>query len=52
VYIKHGLQARTFYVDADGTGSAVQEITFQAPVDRFGLYLLQGLKSLESIVWK
>jgi hypothetical protein len=51
-YLKFGLRARTLYVDSDGSGSAVQEITFQAPTDRFKQNVVQGTKSLESIVWK
>jgi hypothetical protein len=52
LFLKHALHARTLYVDTDGTGSAVQEITFQAPNARFVKNLLQGVKSLESIIWK
>jgi hypothetical protein len=52
LFLNHGLQARTLYVDSDGTGSAVQEITFQAPSTRFANNMLQGIKSLESIIWK
>jgi hypothetical protein len=52
LFLKHDLQVRTLYVDSDGTGSAVQEITFQTPKDRFVKNMLQGIKSLESIIWK
>jgi len=52
VFLEFNLQVRTLYVDSDGTGSAVQEISFQAPKDRFVKYLLPGTKSLETITWK
>jgi len=51
-YLQQGLQARTLFVDSDGTGSAVQEITFQAPVNSFSKGIVDGAKSLESIEWK
>jgi hypothetical protein len=46
------LRARTLYVDSDGTGSAVQEITFQAPTSSFNKNIVQGTRSLDSITWK
>jgi len=52
IFLKFNLQARTLYVDSDGTGSAVQEISFQTPVDRFIKYVLPGTRCLESILWK
>jgi len=51
-YLNFGLRSRTLYVDSDGTGSAVQEIAFQAPKDLFNKNVVQGTKSLESINWK
>lgn len=51
-YINHDLQARTLYVDTDSTGSAIQEITFQTPVDKRSKYFTSGIKALESIKWK
>jgi hypothetical protein len=51
-YLKFGLRARTMYVDSDGTGGAVQEITFQAPTNVFKQNIIQGTKSLESVTWK
>lgn len=51
-YAKHKLMARTLFVDSDNTGSAVQEITFQAPSDKFMKNIPKGAKALESIQWK
>jgi hypothetical protein len=51
-FLKYGLRARTLYVDSDGTGSAVQEVTFQAPTDRFNKNTVKGTQSLNSITWK
>lgn len=51
-YPKHGLSARTIFVDTDGTGSAVQEITFQAPKAEFIKNSASSLKAFESIKWK
>lgn len=51
-YLKHGLYARTMYVDSDKTGSVVQEITFQTPMSKLTSYLAKGVKSQESIAWK
>ncbi|MBZ0186660.1 MAG: hypothetical protein K8F91_10460 [Candidatus Obscuribacterales bacterium] len=51
-YLKHDLQARTIYIDADGSGSAVQEVTFQTPPDKVNQHFLSGVQALESIKWK
>lgn len=51
-YPQHGLSARTVFVDSDGTGSAVQEITFQAPTAEFFKNSAASLNSLKSIKWK
>lgn len=46
------LRARTVFVDADETGSVVQEITFQVPSSKIGKHYASGVKALESIQWK
>ncbi len=51
-YPQHGLSARTVFVDSDGTGSAVQEITFQAPTAEFFKNTAVSLNALKSIKWK
>jgi hypothetical protein len=51
-YPHHGLSARTIFVDSDGTGSAVQEITFQAPTAEFFKNTTASLNALKSIKWK
>ena len=51
-YPQHGLSARTVFVDSDGTGSAVQEITFQAPTAEFFKNTSASLNALKSIKWK
>ncbi len=51
-YPHHGLSARTVFVDSDGTGSAVQEITFQAPTAEFFKNTAASLNALKSIKWK
>lgn len=51
-YPQHGLSARTVFVDSDGTGSAVQEITFQAPTAEFFKNTAASLIALKSIKWK
>lgn len=44
--------AQTIYVDSDGTGSAVQEISYSAPAKDYNTYLEEARKSLTSIQWK
>ncbi|MDP3509207.1 MAG: hypothetical protein Q8T09_14640 [Candidatus Melainabacteria bacterium] len=51
-YPRHNLSARTVFVDSDGTGSAVQEITFQAPTAEFFKNTAASLNALKSIKWK
>lgn len=51
-YPKHGLNARTIFVDTDGTGSAVQEITFQAPAAEFLKHKASSDNAFKSIHWK
>ncbi|MBX9568683.1 MAG: hypothetical protein K2X77_07290 [Candidatus Obscuribacterales bacterium] len=40
------------YVDSDGTGTAIQEIFFQAPVKKFAKYEQAAHKAMLSIRWK
>ncbi|CAN5521563.1 hypothetical protein BH11CYA1_BH11CYA1_03360 [soil metagenome] len=51
-YPQHGLSARTIFIDSDGTGSAVQEVTFQAPTAEFFKNTSVSLNALKSIRWK
>ncbi|MCA9800957.1 MAG: hypothetical protein KC777_03170 [Cyanobacteria bacterium HKST-UBA02] len=51
-YLQHDLQARSMYIDTDGSGSAVQEVTFQTPADKVSKHFLAGVRALESVVWK
>ncbi|HEY9868983.1 MAG TPA: hypothetical protein V6D08_07440 [Candidatus Obscuribacterales bacterium] len=44
--------ARAILVDSDGTGSAVQEIYFQAPKGDYLRYLKTAKDSMKSIRWK
>lgn len=44
--------SRTVYVDSDGTGSAVQEITYSAPGATFKAHLPEAEKAMKSIKWK
>lgn len=49
---RNGFRARTVYVDADGSGAAVQEITFLAPARQFARHLPAAVQALESIAWR
>jgi hypothetical protein len=44
--------AFAIFVDSDGTGTAVQEIYFQAPKKLYLLYFQEAREALSSIVWK
>lgn len=39
------------FVDADGSGTAVQEIFFQAPKEKFGKFIKAAERSMETISW-
>jgi len=52
VWRKSGLGDLGIFIDADGTGSAVQEIHFLAPIDVYSSYLAVAQGALRSIVWK
>ncbi len=43
---------QTRYVDSDGTGSAVQEISYTAPGALFNAHLPAAEKAIKSILWK
>ena len=45
-------ETRAILVDSDGTGTAVQEIYYQAPKDDFSKYLLTASSAMKSIQWK
>ncbi len=49
-----GIQERTraMYIDADGTGSAVQEVYYQAPKDKFMKHQPSVNASFKSIKWE
>lgn len=43
---------KTIYVDSDGTGTAVQEIYFQAPAGKYKQYAADADRAFKSINWK
>jgi hypothetical protein len=43
---------RTIYIDSDNTGTAVQEVYFQAPAIKFQKHLAEAEAALRSIHWK
>lgn len=49
-----GIQERTraMYIDSDGTGSAVQEVYYQAPKDKFMKHQPNANAAFKSIKWK
>ncbi len=49
-----GIQERTraMYIDADGTGSAVQEVFYQAPKDKFMKHQPSANAAFKSIKWQ
>lgn len=49
---KSAISNKTMYIDADGTGTAVQEIYFQAPTQKFQKYSGEVDGALKSIEWK
>jgi len=44
--------SQTIYVDTDGTGSAVQEISYTAPGPDYQSNLVKAQTAIKSIVWK
>lgn len=51
-YKQNQNDARHLFIDADGTGSSVQEIFFQAPKDKYPKYAPAAEQSIKSIQWK
>ncbi len=51
-FLHHDLSVRTLFVDSDGTGSAVQEISFQSPTADFADKTAMCSKVFNSIKWK
>lgn len=51
IWKKGGLVDLGVFIDSDKTGSAVQEIHFEAPQSEYELFVDQAEKSLKSIVW-
>lgn len=51
-YLELQHETSHIFLDADGTGSAVQQIFFQAPVEKFPLYQGVAHRALLSIRWK
>jgi hypothetical protein len=51
IYIRAQQCSRTIYINADGTGSAIQEIYYAAPVEQFPVYLRESLEAFNSIRW-
>jgi len=51
VYVRAQQGSRTIYIDADGTGSAIQEVYYAAPEAQFSVYLPQALEAFTSIKW-
>lgn len=44
--------SQTVYVDSDGTGSAIQEISYTAPGALFKAHLGAAEQAIKSIIWK
>jgi hypothetical protein len=51
-YYQHQCDTHAMLIDADGTGSTVQEIFYQAPKAEYLHYLQQVKAALQSIEWK
>lgn len=43
---------KSIYIDADGTGSVVQEIWYDSPKNKYDLHLHDANKAFKSIRWK
>lgn len=50
-FVHDGSMIRTLFIDSDGTGSAVQEISFRAPKDRYMKNIPRASKVFDSINW-
>lgn len=51
-YSKTDTETRTIFVDSDGSGTAVQEIFYQAPKADYARHLQVASNALKSIRWK
>ena len=51
-YNNSQLKTRELFVDSDGTGTAVQEIYYQAPRNDYARFQPAALSALKSIRWK
>lgn len=51
-YVGNQNDAEHVFIDADGTGSAVQEVFFQAPKDKFSKHIKHAEDAIRSIRWK
>jgi hypothetical protein len=51
IWKKGGLVDMGIFIDSDKTGSAVQEIHFEAPQSEYELFVGQAEKALKTIVW-
>ncbi len=51
-YSKTDTESRTILVDSDGSGTAVQEIFYQAPKSDYAQHLPVAIAALKSIRWK
>ncbi len=51
-YTANQNDSKHIFIDADGSGTSVQEIFFQAPKDKFQTYVNTADQALKSIHWK
>lgn len=51
-YNKNQNDSKHIFIDSDGTGTAVQEVFFQAPKDKFALYANAASQSMKTVRWK
>jgi hypothetical protein len=51
-YLNTELESRALFVDSDGSGSAVQEIYYQAPRAQYAQNLQAAIDAMKSIRWK
>lgn len=51
-YNKNQNDSKHMFIDSDGTGTAVQEIFFQAPKDKFAVYGNAATQAMKTVRWK
>lgn len=51
-YPASDLETRSLFIDSDGTGTAVQEVFYQAPRADYSKYLPAANTAIKSIIWK